>query len=194
MAITVNTPRDFTVDLTIEHFPVAASTHIYEGQMLGDNGSGYARPLVAGDKFLGFALEEVDNSTGSAGDKLVRTKKEGAVAMPVASLAITDLGKSVYAADDSALYLVASSYSYVGLVAQFDSSGNGLVEFGPGRVGRTPSFTDNTGGTASTTLATMNSATFSYATFTEVATELGKTRNALASIASFINTLAKTTK
>ncbi|NCS83375.1 MAG: cytoplasmic protein, partial [Cyanobacteria bacterium] len=46
--------RDFQQG-EINDTPVIATDIIYEGAAVGDNGSGYARPLVAGDPFLGFA-------------------------------------------------------------------------------------------------------------------------------------------
>ena len=47
--------------------PVIAADIIYTGAAVGENGAGYARPLVAGDRFLGFAKEQADNATGAAG-------------------------------------------------------------------------------------------------------------------------------
>ncbi len=58
------------------------------------------------------------------------------------------------------------------------------------QAGNIPALTDHTGGTASTTLATMTSGTATIATFTDVATQLGLARNAIASIAEMVNNLA----
>ena len=41
--------------------PVIASDIIYQGAAVGDNGSGYMRPLSSGDPFRGFAHEKADN-------------------------------------------------------------------------------------------------------------------------------------
>ncbi len=114
-------------DLT-EH-GVIASDIIYEGAACGDNGAGYARPLVAGDKFLGFAEAKVDNSTGSAGDLNVRCIETGFIQLAVSGAVITDIGQSVYASDDDTFVFVAPSNSYIGNVVQFVSAGVVIVRF-----------------------------------------------------------------
>jgi predicted RecA/RadA family phage recombinase len=134
-----------------EQHPVIANDIIYEGAAVGDNGSGYARPLTAGDPFLGFAQVQVNNTGGSAGDKGVRVKREGAVQLPVASLAITDVGKDVYASDDNTFVLTATSNSHVGVVRAFVSTGVGVVEFEAGG-NRATAITDRSGGVAAASL------------------------------------------
>jgi predicted RecA/RadA family phage recombinase len=134
-----------------EQHPVIANDIIYEGAAVGDNGSGYARPLTAGDPFLGFAQVQVNNTGGSAGDKGVRVKREGAVQLPVASLAITDVGKDVYASDDNTFVLTATSNSHVGVVRAFVSTGVGVVEFEAGG-NRATAITDSSGGVAAASL------------------------------------------
>ena len=69
--LAVNKPRVYELG-DINEFPVIASDIIYEGAAVGDNGSGYARPLVAGDPFRGFAERNADNSAGNAGTINVR--------------------------------------------------------------------------------------------------------------------------
>jgi predicted RecA/RadA family phage recombinase len=118
--LTLDLPRPWVLG-DYEQHPVIANDIIFEGAAVGDNGSGYARPLVAGDQFLGFAEINVDNTGGSAGDKGVRVKREGAAQLPVTSLAITDVGKDVYASDDNTFLLTATSNSYIGTVRSFIS-------------------------------------------------------------------------
>lgn len=158
-------------------YPVIASDIIYEGAAVGDNGSGYARPLVAGDPFRGFALEKVDNSTGSAGDKYVRTRMKGRVKLSISGLAVTDVGKPVYASDDDSFTLTASTNSFIGRVVAFESTGVGYVAFDAGRatLGNLTALTDNSSGTASDTLASISDTA---------------TKNAVASLAAKINTIA----
>ena len=79
---------------------VIASDVLYEGSAIGDNGSGYARPLVGGDPFLGFAKVNADNSSGSAGDINVELHTEGRIKLAVTGALITDVGLPVYASDD----------------------------------------------------------------------------------------------
>jgi hypothetical protein len=160
---------------------VIATDIIYEGAAVGDNGSGYARPLVAGDPFLGFATEKADNSAGAAGAINVNVKHKGRVQLAVGSLAITDVGKQVYASDDNTFTLTATSNSAIGRVIRFVSSGIGIVEFDVGRggVGVITALTDSTTGTADGTVADVGGA-FSQATLNNNFKELVVKINALA--------------
>lgn len=123
--------------------PIVANDIVYEGAMVGENGSGYGRPLVAGDKFMGHAIKRVDNSatglTGAAG-------AAGDLDIPVWSgryklvvdLAgyITDVGQPVYASDDATLTFIGASASgansFVGVVSRYISATKMEVEFRPG--------------------------------------------------------------
>ena len=42
----------------IESYPTVADDIIYLGAAVGENAAGYARPLQAGDTFLGFASDQ----------------------------------------------------------------------------------------------------------------------------------------
>lgn len=107
----------------INGLPVIASDIIYQGAAVGDNGSGYVRPLVAGDPFRGFAKHKVDNATGSAGDLEVQLLEEGVVKIPVTGAsAVTDVGTRVYASDDDTFTLTEGSNSYMGRVTRWISS------------------------------------------------------------------------
>jgi hypothetical protein len=164
----------------VNSLPVIASDIIYEGAAVGDNGSGYARPLAAGDPFRGFCIENVDNSTGSAGDKRVKVKKQGEIVLPITSLAITDVGKPVYASDDDTFTLTASTNTHIGRVVRWIATGSGVIAFDAVRAGAgliTP-LTDNSGGTASNTLAAIEG------TYTEATIE-----NTVASLAAKVNAL-----
>lgn len=120
-----------TIDNKREGFrhEVAASTTIYAGSAIGDNGSGYARALQAGDKFLGFASEDCDNSSGSAGDKRVKNADRGIIKAAVGSLARTDINAAVYMSDDSTFTKTSSSNSRVGTVVGYIDSTYAWVEF-----------------------------------------------------------------
>lgn len=164
-----------------DEYPVVATDIIYEGAALGDNASGYVRPLVAGDPFRGFALEKADNSAGSAGDVSVRARLSGRVKLAVASLVITDVGKTVYASDDATFTLTASTNSPIGRVEKFISSGVGVVKFSVAERSLgdpAATLTDNSGGTASATIAAIG-ATYDQA----------EVRNAIASLASAVNAI-----
>lgn len=121
-------PRDFEIG---DHndLPVIAADIIYEGAAVGLNNSGYARPLVAGDVFGGFALRQCDNANGVAGEKNVRVIARGALVLNVTGLTIDDFGKPVYASDDNTFTMTASTNTQIGTVKRFISNGKGVVEF-----------------------------------------------------------------
>lgn len=121
--------RDYQLG-EIEEYPVIAADIIYQGAAVGENGSGYSRPLAAGDVFQGFALEQVDNSAGSAGDKRVKVRTRGRVVLPISAIAITANDRpAVYASDDNAFTLTAGSNSLIGYVSRWVSTGYAVVEF-----------------------------------------------------------------
>ncbi|SEH51448.1 hypothetical protein SAMN05216228_100223 [Rhizobium tibeticum] len=113
-----------------EEYPVIASDIIYQGAAVGENGAGYARPLVAADPFIGFAMETIDNSGGAAGAKGVNLRKKGNIVLPIAGLAITANDRpAVYASDDDTFTLTAAGNSLIGYVSRWVSTGVGVVEF-----------------------------------------------------------------
>lgn len=168
--------RDFELG-DINELPVIASDIIYEGSAVGDNASGYARPLQAGDPFRGFALRKADNSSGSAGDINVKVRSRGKVNLAISSLAITDVGKDVYASDDDTFTLTASTNTRIGYVYRWISTGYGIIAFDANE-GTCAALTDSSGGAAGNTIAAIGG-TYAQA---EVA-------NAVASLAAKINYL-----
>lgn len=127
--LAADAPRAYALG-DVEEYPVVATDIIYEGAAVGENASGYARPLVALDVFLGFAERKADNSTGAAGDKTVRVKARGRIQLPIAGLAITANDRAaVYASDDDTFTLTATGNSLIGYVSRWVSSGVAIVEF-----------------------------------------------------------------
>jgi hypothetical protein len=128
-ALTKDAPRAYQVG-EIEEYPVIASDVIYEGAAVGENAAGHARPLTAGDVFLGFAEAQVDNSAGAAGDAGVRVKTRGRIELNVESLAITANDRAaVYASDDDTFTLTVGANSKIGYISKFVSTGVGVVQF-----------------------------------------------------------------
>lgn len=129
MAIAKNTFRSYE-EGDINTFGVKATSQIYIGSIVGSSG-GYARGLVAADVFLGFSLENV---LGGAADGAVsvNVQRRGAVQIALASLAVTDIGKKVYASDDGTFTLTAMSNSYIGTVLRWVSTGIGILSFDAG--------------------------------------------------------------
>ena len=125
--LAANEPRAWSLGDHNE-LPVIAADIVYQGAAVGDNASGYMRPLVSGDPFRGFALEKVDNASGAEGDLNVKLLVRGKVKLSVGSLAITDVGRPVYATDDNTFVLTGIG-TYIGHVHRYVSSGIGIVAF-----------------------------------------------------------------
>lgn len=120
----------------IQEYPVIASDIIYGHAAVGlVAASGHARPLAAGDRFVGFAEARVDNSTGAAAAKTVRVVNRGKVVLPVTGAVITDQACEnlpVYAADDDTFSFNPADGSFVGFFDRFQSAGVGVVRFDAG--------------------------------------------------------------
>ena len=114
----------------VGEYSVIASDIIYAGAAVGlVAASGHARPLVGGDRFVGFAEATVDNSSGAAAAKRVRTLIRGMIQLSVTDAVITDVGQAVYAQDDNAFSFNPVSGSFVGYVARYVSAGVAVVSF-----------------------------------------------------------------
>jgi hypothetical protein len=106
-------------------YPVAGSTHIYSGALVGENGSGYAIPATDGSTaFLGVAVEEADNSgSATAGAKEVRVYKTGTFSVAKASATQTDLALEMLIHDDNTVGASSTSSLKAGTVVDIvDSS------------------------------------------------------------------------
>ena len=165
--------------------PVIQSDIIYEGAAVGDNGTNVFRPLVAGDRFAGFAEANVDNSSGATADKNVRVRTRGRVQLPITNIDSTDLGKAVFASDDDTFTLTQSTNSHIGKAVRFVATGTVMVAFDadnppPGLV---TELTDSSGGTANDTIAAVE-ATYVQATLA----------NNLADIAAKVNSILRQMK
>lgn len=127
--LAANIQRDYQLG-DKEEYPVIAADIIYQGAAVGENGSGYARPLVAADPFLGFAESKADNSAGAAGAINVNVKTRGCVVLSISGIAITANDRpAVYASDDNTFTLTSTSNSLIGYVSRWVSSGVAVVEF-----------------------------------------------------------------
>lgn len=127
--LAADTPRDYQLG-DYEEYPVIASDIIYEGAAVGENASGYSRPLVAADPFQGFASEKADNASGSAGDVRVRVRTRGNVKLAISAIAITANDRpAVYASDDNTFTLSSTGNSLIGYVRRWVSTGVAIVEF-----------------------------------------------------------------
>ena len=138
----------------IRDLPVKASSAIYEGSAIGFV-SGYHRQLASTDEFCGFALNDVA-SQSSDGAAYVRTRRKGVIALTISSIAVTDIGKPVYASDGNAFTLTAGTDAHIGRVVGVYAADTALVAFDADRGGlggQIALLTDSSGGTASDTIA-----------------------------------------
>ena len=85
MAITTNKGRQTRGEMAFAEFPVAAGVNILQGSNVAVNATGYA---VTGSDLstiqgVGVAVEQANNTDGSAGDIYVKVYNEGEIALPV---------------------------------------------------------------------------------------------------------------
>lgn len=115
----------------LAQYPMVASDTLYEGAAVGlVPASGHARPLAAGDRFVGFATGPY-TSGATAGVDLVEVRRSGSVQLPVAGAVITDVGAPVYAADDDTFQFSPVAGVFIGLIRRWVAAGIVVVEFGP---------------------------------------------------------------
>lgn len=127
--LAANTLRDYLLGDKNE-LPMIASDIIYQGAAVGlVDATGLARPLVANDKFAGFAEAKADNSSGAASAINVNTVKRGRIQLSVSGLVITDVGQPVYASDDATFSFNPAVGSFIGYVDRYVSAGIGIVAF-----------------------------------------------------------------
>src|SRR5688572_9025256 len=119
-----DTPRAY--EMTGAHpdyneIPAIATDIIYNGAAVGESSSaGTARPLVAGDNFLGFCIEQCDDSAGAAGAKLVKVYNTGVAWLTVTGGDnIDDYGVTVYASDDDTFVLTSTGNSAIGKIKRY---------------------------------------------------------------------------
>lgn len=152
MALSADTNLKYEIG-TVTTVPVKASAQIYLGAAVGFT-SGYARGLVAGDDFAGFALENKLGTTDGAVNCAV--SPSGQVQLSISSIAVTDIGKPVYASADGTFTLTQSTNSKIGTVSRWVSSGVAIVRYEAQGAGADLSgitvLTDSSGGTANNTI------------------------------------------
>src|SRR5262245_44571068 len=103
MALSANRELPFFTTDELIDLPVDDNVNIYKGAFVGRNrATGYARPLTAGDEFLGVAYRQADNTVAghSAGGIGVRLHQAIDIVHALPGVANGDIGKDVYASDD----------------------------------------------------------------------------------------------
>lgn len=109
--------------------PLLIAVAPYQGSLIGIDGStGYARPLVAGDKFAGVCRRRVERAPTASADISIDVHAGHMQArVTITSVAITDIGKTVYASDDGTFTLTPNN-TPVGIVTGYVSSNTAEVE------------------------------------------------------------------
>jgi hypothetical protein len=128
MALTEAFSRDYELG-EVNEFQLLADTIVHEGAAVGLETQGYARPLHAGDHFVGFCEDTADNVCGKNGDKRVRVKHCGKIKLPIEGLQLNHVGQPVFASDDNTFTLKAEHSSRIGVVYRVESEGLGIVAF-----------------------------------------------------------------
>ena len=132
--LTTDTNRVYELG-DINEFPVLGGELIYQGSAVGlEVASGYVRDLQVGDKFLGFAEDNIDASNASDGEKNIRVKRRGSVTLELSGAALTDVGKSIYATDDNTFTLSNTSSVYIGQIIRHQLGDEVIVDFDAARV------------------------------------------------------------
>jgi len=126
MPLAKATPRVFCNSEYMD-YEMDASVTIFEGAFVGLN-AGYARPLQAGDTFLGVATETKTNGA-TAGEKTINVATTRPFMMPVTGVTdVTSLTLPVYASADDALTLTEGTNSLVGIIIGYESGSTCMIQ------------------------------------------------------------------
>lgn len=108
----------------------AAATHFYEGTLCYLDASGNGTDVIDTDvgKFVGMVKQEVDNSSGAAGDKSVKCYTDGTYPLTSSGLVASDVGKTVYGIDNATVSLSGVDHPEVGVIRKVISATKALVE------------------------------------------------------------------
>lgn len=123
MALSANRDVDHYIDQELRSLQVATGVHIFKGALVGLSAGGHARPLSAGDLFVGIAYEETDNTGGSDGDQSVRVYTLGDFGHSLGGAGVSNIGNAVYASADDTLTFTPTSNSYVGTAIDVPTNG-----------------------------------------------------------------------
>lgn len=129
MALSRDNPRSFILG-DFEDYQVTAGVTIYAGAAVGQGSVNRARPLQAGDTFLGFAEHHVDNAGGDDGDAVVTVRTRGRVPLIVPGVAQIGARARVFASDDNTFTMVPDpGNSFIGTAVRLVETGVVVVEF-----------------------------------------------------------------
>lgn len=139
MAVTAN--QIIEKRLGRRSYPVAASVRIYEGTLVFLTAGGFATDVTASgvNGFIGVAVGEADNTSGSNGDITVEVWPEGEFVLTGSGFAQADVGSKVYAEDNYTIGVSISTASVpIGMVTEFISATQLRVDIDPVNTGALP--------------------------------------------------------
>ncbi len=132
MALTANREVDHYIDQELRSFQVGAALHIFKGALIGLAADGYARPLTAGDPFVGIAYEEVDNSGGADGAASARVYTLGDFGVTLVGATVADVCRPVFASGDDVLTFAAAGHTFVGIAQDVVANNSVILRIDPG--------------------------------------------------------------
>jgi len=117
-------------------FEVYQSETIYGGSFVCVRADGYAVPGddASGLIFMGIAKEQVDNSSGSSGDKSVVLRRRGLVkAILDTAISIANVGDNVFLVDDQTVDLAANvdNNIFCGIIAGYIDTTHAWIDIEP---------------------------------------------------------------
>jgi hypothetical protein len=115
----------------VNEFPVKADIFIVEGAVVSVDAEGYAKPLQTGEgeRFVGFAEQAVDMSTGGHLERTVRVKSAGKIQLEVPDINQTHLHATVYASNENSFTLAAEGNTAIGKIYRINEDGTCIVSF-----------------------------------------------------------------
>lgn len=134
MAMTANRELQFYTTQELVNVPVDDNVVVYKGALVGRNrATGYARPLTAGDEFLGVAVRQADNTAAghAAGGIDVILHQHVDVVHPLSGVTTGDIGKDVYGSADDTLTLSPAGNSRVGRIVAVEAANAARVRCAP---------------------------------------------------------------
>jgi len=130
-ALTRDRATSYREGIEVE-FPVAAATKIYAGSMVCVNAAGFAVPAAdtSGYRFAGVALEQVDNTAGADGVKMIRLRRTGVFEFDAAALSQAKVGNAMYSVDDQTFADTTgvTNHIEVGVLVKYVSATKGWID------------------------------------------------------------------
>ena len=130
-ALTRDRATSYREGIEVE-FPVAATTKIYAGSMVCVNAGGYAAPAAdtSGYRFVGVALEQVDNSSGANGAMWCGCGESGSLSSMPSPSPRPRWESAMYAVDDQTFADAAGATNdiRVGILVKYVSATKGWID------------------------------------------------------------------